>query len=235
MHCQGQHGAARRRGPARSARHNLGMAIIHQTTLSPGKLELLAAWLPGQPWYRGAGQPRLDRGGGFRLDDPDGKVGIEFMVVADASGGERCYHVPLTYRAAPLAGAEAALIGTSEHGVLGLRYVYDGASDPVLAAQLIALLQGQVTAQAQRVSHTPDPSVTASYAGPALAASDPVRAASGPDGTDIELDSGRVLRIIRELTPAADGAGAGEEGQVVAGWTTPGGTEHRGTFAIVRS
>ena len=40
------------------------MAVIHRTTLSPGKLELLAAWLPSQPWYAaaaraaGAGQGR---------------------------------------------------------------------------------------------------------------------------------------------------------------------------------
>ena len=96
------------------------------------------------------------------------------MVVADAGGGtERCYLVPMTYRAAPLAGAEEALIGTTEHGVLGLRYVYDGARDPVLAAQLGALLQGEVGAQAQGVSNTPDPSVTASYAG--LPLSRPIR------------------------------------------------------------
>lgn len=28
------------------------MAIIHHTTMSPAKLELLTAWLPAQPWYR---------------------------------------------------------------------------------------------------------------------------------------------------------------------------------------
>ena len=27
------------------------MAIIHKTTLTPSKLELLAEWLPAQPWY----------------------------------------------------------------------------------------------------------------------------------------------------------------------------------------
>ena len=27
------------------------MAIIHNTTMSPGKLELLTAWLPARPWY----------------------------------------------------------------------------------------------------------------------------------------------------------------------------------------
>ncbi len=30
------------------------MAVIHHTTLTPGKLELLSAWLPSQPWYRDA-------------------------------------------------------------------------------------------------------------------------------------------------------------------------------------
>src|SRR5215468_10341075 len=148
------------------------MAIIHHTTMTPGKLDLLAAWLPAQPWYRGAGAPALARAGGFRLDDPAGEVGIEFMVIADGAGGvQRCYQAPLTYRAAPLPAA--TLIGTAEHGVLGRRYIYDGATDPVLASQLVALLLGRVTAQAQRVSETPDQSVAADYRGAELAIADP--------------------------------------------------------------
>jgi hypothetical protein len=52
------------------------MAVIHDTTMTPGKLELLAAWLPAQPWYRDRGrEPELARAGGFRLDDPVGEVG----------------------------------------------------------------------------------------------------------------------------------------------------------------
>ncbi len=85
------------------------MAVIHRTTLSPGKLELLAAWLPAQPWYRAAaGQPELARAGGFRLDDPDGEVGIEFLVVTDSSRDGTAYLTPLSYRASPLAGARPA-------------------------------------------------------------------------------------------------------------------------------
>ena len=83
------------------------MAVVHKTTMSPGKLELLATWLPAQPWYLGAGEPELTRAGGFRLDDPAGEVGIEFMVVADAgagaaSGDVAFYQVPMTYRGQPL-------------------------------------------------------------------------------------------------------------------------------------
>ena len=138
------------------------MAIIHHTTMSPGKLELLTAWLPAQPWYRQTGhQPELAKAGGFRLDDPQGEVGIEFMVVTDGSGyGATAYQVPLTYRACALAGDCGGLIGTSEHGVLGRRWIYDGIHDPVLLARLLALIQGEAEPQAQSVSNAADPTVT---------------------------------------------------------------------------
>ena len=55
------------------------------------------------------------------------------MVVTDGSDDRAVsYLVPLTYRAAALEGADGALIGTTEHGVLGRRWVYDGIGDPVL-------------------------------------------------------------------------------------------------------
>ena len=93
------------------------MSIIHKTTLTPTKLELLSGWLPSRPRYRGSGGvPALVKAGGFRLDDPQGAVGIELMVVTDTAGGQPvAYHVPLTYRGKPLDGAGGALIGTTEH------------------------------------------------------------------------------------------------------------------------
>lgn len=39
------------------------MAVIHQTTMKPNKVELLTAWLPSQPWYLGADAP----GQGWRI------------------------------------------------------------------------------------------------------------------------------------------------------------------------
>jgi len=126
------------------------MSTIHRTTMSPSKLELLAAWLPGQQWYVGPESPELHRSGGFRLDDPAGEVGIEFMIV-NAVGADSMvtYHVPMTYRGEPLRAAEPALIGTATHGVLGQRWIYDGTADPVLLDQLTALLCGDVLAQHQ--------------------------------------------------------------------------------------
>jgi predicted trehalose synthase len=134
------------------------VAEVHRTTLTPTKLELLTAWLPAQRWYAAKGRvPVLRKLGGFRLDDPAGHVGIEVMVVADESGPQPVvYQVPMTYRGAPLSGAEHALIGTTEHGVLGSRWVYDAPHDEVFVAQLLALIQGRAQPQAQSVSNTPD-------------------------------------------------------------------------------
>src|ERR1700761_6724362 len=178
----------------------LTMSVIHKTTLSPGKLELLAPWLPAQPWYQGAG-PVLVKCGGFRLDDPAGVVGLEFMLVADTSGEVPVvYHVPLTYRGAPLDGAGSALVGTTEHGVLGRRWVYDGIRDPVLSAALLALLRGSAVPQAQSISDTPDPSVHAHLDGADLT----LAAEQAFSGSELAAGAGSSVRIVRVPRPAGD-------------------------------
>src|SRR6201996_693600 len=134
------------------------MATVPNTTWNPTKRERLPAWHPAQPWCRaGEREPELTKVGGFRLDDPAGEVGIEFMLVAS---GPDVFQVPMTYHGRELPGADRRLIGTSAHGVLGPRWIYAGIRDPVLVAQLVAFFQGEVEAQAQSVSHTPDPTVT---------------------------------------------------------------------------
>jgi maltokinase len=140
------------------------MAEIHQkSSLSPTKLELLPVWMATQRWYAAKGRvPRLRRLWSWRLDDPAGEVGIETLLVVDEGGAEPVvYQVPLTYRGAPLDGAQHALVGTTEHSVLGRRWVYDGAHDPVYAAQLLALVLEQATPQAATESDTPEPAVVA--------------------------------------------------------------------------
>lgn len=107
------------------------MAILHKATIVPSKLELLAAWLPGRGWYDGpAAEP--ERVAAARFDDPAGEVGIETLIVRAGDG--TLLHVPLTYRAAPLDGAGEWLVGTTEHSVLGTRWVYDAEGDPVYRA-----------------------------------------------------------------------------------------------------
>lgn len=176
------------------------MAVIHHTTLTPGKLDLIAPWLPTQPWFPGDGVPELAKAGGFRLDDPVGEVGIEFLVATD---GPAAYHVPMTYRGAPLADADDALLGTTEHGVLGRRWVYDAAHDPVFVATLLALLRGETTAQQQSITDTPDDTVVTRCAGFDQVTGRPTVAANGAAGTDVRVGPELVLRVRRVLGTAA--------------------------------
>lgn len=115
------------------------MGQVHRATLSPTKQELVQDWLPGRVW---AGAGAVERKlGEYRLDDPAGEVGVETILWQLADG--TVVQTPLTYRAAPLAGAEEHLLGTSEHSVLGRRWVYDGCGDPVWATTLAtAILTG---------------------------------------------------------------------------------------------
>jgi hypothetical protein len=222
------------------------MATIHATTMAPTKLELLAGWLPRQPWYRGTGRPpELSRAGGFRLDDPAGDVGMEFMFVTDEGG--TTYHVPLTYRGAPLPGAEPGLLGTSEHGVLGRRWIYDAAHDPVAVAQLLAFVCGSSEAQHQNESDTPEPAVGRHWSSAGrLTAPDPLLVSNDePRRTTVAVDltdassagAGQLsLDLIRVLHPSADGAGEAHPGvgRVEADWTRLDGATARGPVAVVR-
>lgn len=109
-----------RGGAATTVEH---MAIIYRAELHPTKTEILHDLLESRSWGE-AGE--LELLGAYRFDDPDGEVGIECHLVRV---GETTYHLPLTYRGAPLESAEDALIGTMQHSVLGERFVYDGLGD----------------------------------------------------------------------------------------------------------
>jgi len=220
------------------------MAVVYETTLVPSKLELLTTWLPGQPWYRGGERPPvLVKSGGFRIDDPQGAVGIEIMAVTDESGSSPVtYLVPLAYRGAPVAGAEAALLGTTEHGVLGRRWVYDGTRDPVVVAQLFALALGTALAQAQSMSDTADPTVIGSFSVPGVAG--PVTwlsAIDGPASTDVLIrvaaadpqDEQLIIRVNRLLGAAEPVSAAEAVGDISAQWRAPGGDPVRVPFVQI--
>ncbi|MGD3111844.1 maltokinase N-terminal cap-like domain-containing protein [Streptomyces sp. YGL11-2] len=209
------------------------MALIHHTTLRPTKLELLTVWLPTRPWYRGGPDvPALEKSGGFRLDDPEGEVGIEFMVATDMSGPERtAYLVPLTYRAAPWDGAEHALIGTMEHGVLGKRWAYDGCHDPVLVTELLSLIEGNAPAMAQSITDTRDHEVTRSHSGaPFDLDGFTPEPTDDRDGTRLPVPGGTILHVHRALASVDEHPPLprqGALGHVATGWQGPNGTRPR--------
>ncbi len=97
------------------------MAVHQLATVVPGKLELLQAWVPHQPWLDGADASTLPRLGSFHFDDPAGQVGIGTHLLGTADG--RVLQVPLTYRGAPLRSAGSGLISTMTHTTRGDRWV----------------------------------------------------------------------------------------------------------------
>ena len=125
------------------------MAILHRATLSPTKLEIVTSLLDALGW----GEGPVDLLGGYRYDDPDGRVGVEGLIAV--RGGE-AFHIPVTYREAPLEGADEHLIATLSHSALGQRWVYDAAHDPVYARQLLALVRGEVRAESSAQSDVLD-------------------------------------------------------------------------------
>ncbi|GAA3735494.1 hypothetical protein GCM10022225_17680 [Plantactinospora mayteni] len=144
------------------------MALLHRAQIHPGKLELLADWLPGRRWYQGPAPADVVRVASSRFDDPDGAVGIETMLVRSADGP--ILQVPLTYRDAPLPGGDDWLVGTTEHSVLGRRWVYDACGDPVYACALAGAIvtggcQAEEFFEVDGVRQIREPSMTVAGSG----------------------------------------------------------------------
>lgn len=205
------------------------MATIHRATLTPGKLELVGAWLADQPW---APQGEIERVAAYRFDDPAGHVGIEGLLL---SVGGTLVHLPVTYRDAPLAGAERFLIGTMEHSVLGPRWVYDGCIDPVaVRALLTAVLTGAQQAEQVLIDDgeqvaTLDP--TMQVHGSGNASTDPVPIFDGVSiGSLAAIASVQTAEYAVDVLRLLDGsASVAGDATLDAEW--PGGT---GTLVAVR-
>lgn len=121
------------------------MALVHNASISPTKVEALARWLPDQPWGPGP-EAAVELLGSYRYDDPLGEVGLETHLVRAAGA---VFHVPLTYRGGPLED-DSGLVCTMDHTALGRRWVYDGLTDEVFVRALAATIVtgiGQVTNQ----------------------------------------------------------------------------------------
>jgi hypothetical protein len=122
------------------------VALLYQATLNPTKLELLEAWIPHQAWIGDADTTTVEAVGAYRFDDPDGEVGMETHLLRTADG--QILQAPVTYRGAPLPGCESFLIATTQHSVLGERWVYDACGDAVYVRALAtAVLSGGTQAE----------------------------------------------------------------------------------------
>ncbi|WFE93716.1 hypothetical protein [Micromonospora sp. WMMD987] len=196
------------------------MALLHRAEIRPGKLELLATWLPGRPWYPAPVDGEPARVASYRFDDPAGAVGIETMLVRVGAGP--VYQVPLTYRDAPLAGADEWLVGTTRHSVLGPRWVYDACGDPVYAAALAAAIgtgvgQAEEYFEVNGVREVREPSMTVAVQGDvAVPAVGGVRQVTDGEPTRIVADTVDLVVARRLSGDGLFGKGAPADGSAGA-------------------
>ncbi|QTH59712.1 hypothetical protein J5O04_00750 [Corynebacterium hindlerae] len=109
-----------------------GVAEILAAELTPSKEEVLRAW-----W------PNFQEKGAFRLVDPAGEVGIDFVIGTDEA--DRYLQLPVTYRSAELDGGS---VGQLEHSVLGTRYLTKATYDHVAVGEIVrVILAGDNEAQ----------------------------------------------------------------------------------------
>ncbi|WP_045746231.1 CG0192-related protein [Actinoplanes rectilineatus] len=191
------------------------MALLHKATITPTKLELLSSWLPTRPWFDGPAGGEITRVAAARFDDPAGEVGIETLLVRAGDGPT--LHVPLTYRGAPLAGADAFLVGTTEHSVLGKRWVYDATGDPVYVVELARVIRdaGNQATEEFENGDSRDPDLRLVGSGAEVPAPAVLTAHRDGEATVIETDT-LLLTINRIPTVAVDDA---NEGILTACWS----------------
>lgn len=181
-----------------------GTAEIHDAVLTPGKMDLLRAWITHQSWFDGD-PDRLEQVTSYRFVDPEGDVGMEAFLLSD---GTRTLHVPVTYRAAELPGGGDALVGTLDHSVLGPRWVYDALSDPVYVVEVRRVIDHRDTAADHLAVE--DGTITPS----------PVNIRGGGSGSITESQAApEIIRVISEENDAeADRPLIGSPGTLSGTW-----------------
>ena len=195
-----------------------GTAEIYDAVLDPGKLDLLRGWVRRQDWFDGDPE-RLEQVTAYRFVDPDGEVGMESFLLSD---GSQTYHVPVTYRGAELSDAADALVGTTEHSVLGRRWVYDAPADPVYVTEVCRV-----------ISHR-DPAADPLRVEEDAVTPSPVNIRGGGDGLGQSPEaSPRVIRVVNEENDAeTDRPLIGSPGTLSGTWEDGDGT-HTAVLVVV--
>lgn len=126
--------------------------------LSPALSGMLGSWLPGQRWFPvKTPEFSFEPVGGLSLAPGRADAELEVWLLAvtyPTADGNRTdvVQVPLSLRRAPLAGAEAALLGETEGESplpdTGKRWIYDGVHDPAFVAAWLELMRSNGTTPA---------------------------------------------------------------------------------------
>jgi hypothetical protein len=200
------------------------MAVLYRATLVPPKIELLQAWVPHQSWLGGADASTVEVAGAYRFDDPEGEVGIETHLLRTRDG--HILQVPVTYRGSPVDGAESSLIATTQHSVLGERWVYDACGDPVYARALATvILSGGTQAELEVVTDVGkkrrQATTRVSGSGSPDTAIPPIQSVSYlSGGTTTVVRAGHLeLSLFRTINPHSESDSRGDTETLVGTWT----------------
>ena len=122
---------------------------MNQPILTPALTALLQEWLPRQRWFP-VKTPGFEvaQAGSLGLDDPSGHAALAVFLLKvttkGADGGRRTevVQVPLSFRPAPAAGMERALIGEAAGTDPSRPWVYDAVHDPDFVGAWLELMRG---------------------------------------------------------------------------------------------
>jgi 1,4-alpha-glucan branching enzyme len=122
---------------------------MNQPILTPALTALLQEWLPRQRWFP-VKTPGFEvaQAGSLGLEDPSGHAALAVFLLKvttkGADGGRRTevVQVPLSFRPAPAAGMERALIGEAAGTDPSRPWVYDAVHDPDFVGAWLELMRG---------------------------------------------------------------------------------------------
>ena len=123
---------------------------MNQPILTPALTALLQEWLPRQRWFPVKTPDfEMSQAGSVGLDDPNGHAGLAVFLLTittrGADGGPRTavVQVPLSFRPAPAAGMERALVGQAAGTDPSRPWVYDAVHDPDFVGGWLELIRNE--------------------------------------------------------------------------------------------
>ncbi|CAM3262315.1 1,4-alpha-glucan branching enzyme GlgB [Arthrobacter ulcerisalmonis] len=208
---------------------------MEQPTLTPALAELLRHWLPQQRWFPvKSADFSLTQAGGVGLQDASGHAGLAVFLLAistvGADGGARTFvvQVPLSFRLAPAADLERALVGQAAGSDPDRTWVYDAVHDPDFVAAFLELIRHSADAPAGVASGV---AVAGEYRLPTTRGV--VKVLSGEQSnSSVIVDDGESAAIIKFFRVIS--AGTNPEVEVGRALTAAGATEVPATLGWVR-
>ncbi|ACL38858.1 1,4-alpha-glucan branching enzyme [Pseudarthrobacter chlorophenolicus A6] len=208
---------------------------MNQPILTPALTTLLKEWLPKQRWFP-VNSPdfEMSQAGSLGIEDPSGHAGLAVFLLnittgpSDGGGRTLVVQVPLSFRSAPAAGMERALVGQAAGTDPSRTWVYDALHDPDFIGGWLELIRHEATA---RTGVAAGFKASGDYRLPT--AHGVVKVLSGEQSnTSVIVDDGESAAIVKFFRTLS--AGTNPEVEVGAALTAAGTSEVPATLGWVR-